>query len=241
VPDQAQAPESPTVFLRNAFSAEPPQCSIFPLPREPKLLCPFQINKPKRTASWHHHRQAVAAFVLMASLFQKYGLAAPKLSERASQLMEERWNNKKSAIEVSRQPISAELEAEIRIPYIPGLDKLDADQQKVFNVELRWVHKIAKEAAQGLVEQQRQRGMYVDLDGDIVTSSPASVSRQEAYYWIRVCERVLRLLKHGDFREPYGELAAMFEAMPKPLPPVEELMKMLGGMQSDAAEAMADL
>jgi AbiV family abortive infection protein len=56
----------------------------------------LDLEKSKRTPSWHHFRQVVAAFVLFASLFQKYGLKPPQLNAKARELVEERWSGKQA-------------------------------------------------------------------------------------------------------------------------------------------------
>lgn len=198
---------------------------------------------PKRRSlgSWHHYRQYVAAHVMHASLLQKYDLKVPPLSKRAGEIIEERWRGAKSALEVARQPIPDEFRTEMRAQKIPGLDELSSDEMLIFSVELRWVGKIVKAAAQGVVEANRQRGMYVDLEGDEVVSSPAAIKRKEAFYWMRVAERALGLLKRGAFNEPYGELAGFLESLPKPLPALPELLKMMQGMHAQGAELEAEL
>ncbi|NOX84042.1 MAG: hypothetical protein GXP06_13870 [Alphaproteobacteria bacterium] len=81
--------------------------------------------------------------------------------------------------------------------------------------------------------------MYVDIDGDQVLSDPGTVLQQDAYYWIRVAERTLRILQLGDFIAPYGELAAFLETLPKPIPEGDALLNLL---QSKGAvgEILAD-
>jgi len=198
-------------------------------------------GRSRRVGSWHHYRQYVAAYVMQTSLFQKYKLEVPPLSQRAQQIIEERWSGAKSAREVARQPIPEEFRAEMRSRNIPGLEALDRDQKLILSVELRWVGKVMKAAAQGIIEEQRQRGMYVDLSGDDVTSSPLAIKRKEAFYWMRVAQRALSLLRHGEYREPYGELGAYLETLPKPLPSMPELLKMMLQMQKWSAEMEEEL
>jgi AbiV family abortive infection protein len=191
----------------------------------------LEIGRTKRISSWHVYRQYIAAYVLMVSLFQKYGLEQPKLTDRAHDMLRERSEKAKDMRELAREPIPEELSLEVR-KGITGLDELNEDQLLIFSVEQRWVGNVVKAAAQGAIEQMRQKGMYVDVEKDLITSNPSDIATVEAFKWIRIAQRTLMLLKNGSFDEPYGELAAVLERMPKPLPKGEGLLAIMEDFQS---------
>ena len=89
--------------------------------------------------------------------------------------------------------------------------------------ELRWVRKIFITSATGKAEVERQGGLYVDVEGEEVTSNPTSTTTLRAAYWISVAERSFGLLQDGDFAEPYGQLSTYLETLPRPLPSLEKL------------------
>lgn len=184
----------------------------------------FGIDKTKLIRSWHQYRQVNAAFVLIISLFQKYDLEIPELSENTQQQLYERWDGTKTLAERFETPVTAELLEALNRDASGSLKKLNDDEVTIFLVELRWVKKLMIAASLGEIEKQRQRGMYIDLDDGNVSSNPAEVTSHEAYYRIQVAERALRIFVSGEFKEPYGELAAFLETIPKPLPPIEEIM-----------------
>lgn len=198
-------------------------------------------EKTKRTPSWHHFRQVVAAIVLQASLFQKYGLKPPNIGKAAQELVEERWAGNKRLDEIVKEPVPEEFREAVLAAGIPGLESLTSDQITIISCESRWVKKIVQAAAAGLIEKERQSGMYVDIVGTDVISNPSSTRKERAYYWIRVAERTLKLLRDGEYREPYGELAAFLEAQTKPLPQGEDLLRTLETLQSEAADRIAEL
>lgn len=200
----------------------------------------LSFEKTKRTPSWHQFRQVIAAFVLFASLYQKYGLQAPELTDRMRELMEERSRDVKTLSDFAAKPIPDEYRQLARAALLPSISSLSGDAMIIAQVEFRWVGKIMKAAALGRIEALRQRGMYVDIGADSVTSDPADVTGQEAYYWIAVAKRLLLLLEKGDFKAPYGELAPTLEAMPKPLPKGPALVKVLAELQARLAEAMTE-
>lgn len=83
--------------------------------------------------------------------------------------------------------------------------------------------------------------MYVDVGEAVVVSDPAAIRKERAYYWIRVTERTLIILRDGEYREPYGELSAYLEAQDKPLPQGKDLVKALESLRTEAADRIADL
>jgi hypothetical protein len=193
----------------------------------------LSFEKTKRTPSWHHFRQVVAAFVLYASVCQKYSIEAPEFTDRMRELMEERWEGAKTLSEVAAKPIPEEYRRIVREAASPTISNLSSDQMVVAQAEFRWVGKIVKAASQGVVEIERQRGMYVDVIGGELTSHPEDVSSHTAFYWIRAAERLLLLLEFGDYVSPYGELASTLEGLPKPLPTGQDLVDLLLRFQSD--------
>lgn len=201
----------------------------------------LDLEKSKRTPSWHHFRQVVAAFVVFASLFQKYDLKPPLLDSKALELLKDRWSGKKRLDEMTEEPVPEEFRSAVIKAGVEGLDILTEDQRTIFMSELRWVKKVFLSAAAGLIEKERQSGMYVDVDEDVVVSDPAAIRKERAYYWIRVAERKLKILRDGEFREPYGELSAFLEAQDKPLPQGGDLVKALESLQADSAGQIADI
>ncbi|MBB4212840.1 AbiV family abortive infection protein [Rhodothalassium salexigens DSM 2132] len=199
----------------------------------------LDIEKSKRTPSWHHFRQVVAAFVLFVSLFKKYGLKPPQLNARARELIEERWSRNKRLDELTKEPVPEELLDALLESGVEGLDVMTSDQRTIFQIELIWVRKVFSAAAAGLIEKERQSGMYVDVNEEVVVSDPAAIRKKRAYYWIHVTERTLRILRDGEYREPYGELSAYLEAQDKPLPQGEDLVKALESLQAEATDGIA--
>jgi AbiV family abortive infection protein len=201
----------------------------------------LNLEKTKRTPSWHHFRQVVSAFVLFASAFQKYGLQPPQLDQNARKLIEERWSGNKRLDELTNEPVPKEFQDAVVDAVIPGLDALTADQCTILMAEVRWIKKVFLAAASGLVEKERQSGMYVDITEGGVVSDPAAIRKERAYYWIRVAERTLKILRDGEYSEPYGELSAYLEAQTKPLPQGDALLTALETLQAEAADRIADL
>ncbi|MBL8595845.1 MAG: AbiV family abortive infection protein [Devosia sp.] len=190
----------------------------------------LETTKGKSTPSWHHYRQFLASFVLMVSLFQKYGLPRPQFPDGIQQRIRERWAGKKGLRDIVGVPIPEDLRADVGGWIEPLLLKMDPDDLIIFRIELRWVNKVMMAAASGNLEALRQSGLYLDHSDGIVGSDPANVVRQDAYRWIRVAERALLLLESGDFLAPYGELAGFLEAR-RPLPKGEELARLLEGLR----------
>jgi AbiV family abortive infection protein len=201
----------------------------------------LEIVKTNRNPSWHQFRQVVAAFVLMASVFQKYGLQFPQLPAKAQELLEARMKEVKTNNEFAQKPVPEEFRAHMREPVGRLLEPLGHDATVIFAAEMLWAKKIFMAVLRGDVEDQRQRGIYVDLDGDEVESTPAQVSGQEAYYWISVTERALLLLEKGEYRAPFGELARVLEKMPRPFPKGQALVDMLTKIQVDPTDILLEL
>lgn len=195
-------------------------------------------SKGKSTPSWHQYRQFLASFVLMASLFQKYGLPQPQFPDGIRQRIEERWANARTMREVVALPISDDLRKDVAELTKPLLDSLDHDSIFILRIELAWNNKILMAAASGRLEALRQSGLYLDHVEGHVSSDPSAVLRQDAYRWIRVAERALLLLEHGNFRAPYGELAGVLESL-KPLPQGEDLVRLLESLQASTARDQA--
>jgi nucleotide-binding universal stress UspA family protein len=198
----------------------------------------LDIEKSKRARTWHIFRQIIAAFVLNTSFAQKYGLTSRIISPKLQKLMEDRWKDTKVDFE---SPIPEEIRQEMREALLPDMRSLSDDQLLVASVEGRWVKKILIAAASEKVEILRQQGMYVDLDGNRVVSEPSKVALEEAVHWIRIAERVVKILEFGDYQAPYGELAAVLESMPKPLPEGPALLKLLEQLQEDARDALLEI
>lgn len=182
-------------------------------------------DKPRRkgSPSWHVFRQQVAAFSLFASLFQKYGLSLPKLDADVERHFEERHAGGKSFDELLNEPIPESILLWFVGNGMPGYSQLSEDQRLVLGIELRWVRKVFVASATGKAEKERQGGLYVDVEGDDVQSDPAETKKIRAAYWISVAERALDILRDGAFAKPYGQLATYLEALPKPLPSLEDL------------------
>jgi AbiV family abortive infection protein len=198
----------------------------------------LNIEKTKRTRSWHVFRQVIAALVLAASFKQKYGLKTPTVSERSKKIMDDRWRNAETGFET---PFPEEVRQEIVDSLRPDLRSLDDDQMLIGSIEGRWIKKIVIAASFGKIEELRQKGMYVDLEEDRVISNPADVDPREAVYWIRITERVLRILEFGDYQSPYGELAPILESMPKPLPQGQPLFDLLNKLRLETSEVMMEV
>ncbi len=190
----------------------------------------LEASKPKMTPSWHQARQVLASFVLMASVLQKYGIERPEFPPELQAMLDESRAGAKLLSEFVARPIP-ELARDKVIELNKGaLDQLDNDAVTIFRIELRWAKKDIA-AASGEAERQRQRGIYVDFNGDTVSSDPSDVSKRDAVYWINVAQRALNLLDAGEYKAPYGELAALLEAMPRPLPNDEALMELFAQIE----------
>jgi len=196
----------------------------------------LSIEREKKTIGWHQYRQILSCYVLFLSLMEKYGVQLPKLSPSTRATVEARWGQLKKAEEIVSAPVPQEFYEETFPQMQEQLQRLSEDQKIVSSVELRWIRKIFEAALTGEMERTRQRGMYVDIADGKISSDPAGVSREVAYFWLRVSERALRLLEFGDFEGPYGDLAALLEALPKPLPERAELIRTL----NDALSKLKD-
>jgi hypothetical protein len=102
---------------------------------------------------------------------------------------------------------------------------------------MNWLRKMAKASMIGDVERLRQKGFYVDFDEQGLLNRPSEVTRDEAFKWIWAAKRAVNLLAFGIYYQPYSELAAILETMPKPLPDVEEIFKMTQELVNRAADA----
>ncbi|WP_260839821.1 hypothetical protein, partial [Escherichia coli] len=96
----------------------------------------------------------------------------------------------------------------------------------IYNLEQRWTRKLLVSSMSGQTEAMRQKGMYVDLDGDAVTSSPLSVDGVTSQYWINAADRALLILRDGNFKAPYGSLATYLESLERPFNPLEKALEL---------------
>lgn len=106
------------------------------------------------------------------------------------------------------------------------LETLSAEDKFIYNLEQRWTRKLLVSSMSGQTEAMRQKGMYVDLDGDAVTSSPLSVDGVTSQYWINAADRALLILRDGNFKAPYGSLATYLESLERPFNPLEKALEL---------------
>lgn len=111
-------------------------------------------------------------------------------------------------------------------PYPHTIETLSAEDKFIYNLEQRWTRKLLVSSMSGQTEAMRQKGMYVDLDGDAVTSSPLSVDGVTSQYWINAADRALLILRDGNFKAPYGSLATYLESLERPFNPLEKALEL---------------
>ena len=184
----------------------------------------FEAKKSKRVRSWHHYRHFMGAHVLFASYMQKHGLPLPEWSDEAKATIAQRLEATSTLAEYATMPTPDIMYAEARPKLIAHIESMDDDDRTIAAFEVRWVSKIVRMAAAGEIEALRQKGMYVDAAEGVITSTPADVARDRAYFWTRAAERLLRLFMHGDYRQPYSEVAELLQQAPRPLPKGRELL-----------------
>lgn len=183
----------------------------------------IDIPKTKRGGSWHHFRQVVASFVLAASFNQKCGIPPASLPAELEEQIRSRWENAGSFADAAAKPIPDSMRQALREAHLPYVQDNSDDEMMILGVEARWIKKLLVAAGSGRVEQARQRGIYVDVEAEAVTSSPSSVTPHEAEYWLDVANRAYRILRFGDYLAPYGPLSTFLSGLPRPLPPLPEL------------------
>jgi len=171
----------------------------------------MELVKTKRTPSWHQFRQIVAGFVLQLAVLQKYGIKLIELPEQVRAELRARQESAKLISEIFRRPISDELRSAVAEASRPAIEHLSGDQAAIAQLELRYIRMIFESAAKGEIEENRQRGMYVDIADGKIASDPAAVGMHEVYRWIFAAERALLLLETGDFMSPFSPLAARLE------------------------------
>jgi AbiV family abortive infection protein len=177
--------------------------------------------------SSHHFRHLMSAMVLMASLHQKYGLEFAKLADEQREKIKERLNSAPSFAEFASTPAPEEIRQIIGTHLLSKFESLPNDQRTIALVEFNWLRKVTKASAVGDVEKLRQKGFYVDFNNQGLLTRPSEVTRREAYTWIWTAKRAVNLLAFGVYYQPYSELAALLEGMPKPLPDVQHIKSMI--------------
>ena len=201
-----------------------------------RLWTDLQRPKNVKRYSWHRFRQEVAAFVLFASLLQKYGLSLPKLDSKTARHFEERFSGKKDFRELLHEPIPQDILRWLLEQEFAGYEGLSNDDQVMLGIEIRWVRKVFIAVISGKAEVERQSGLYVDVEGIDVRVDPSGTTKARAAYWISVAERSLRILRDGAFAEPYGQLATYMETLPRPLPPLADLDEKIRKLENEGDE-----
>lgn len=194
-------------------------------------------RKKSKINSSHHFRHLMCSMVLVASLHQKYGLCFSEFTEEYRDKIKESYDSAKSFSEFASSPAPEEIRQIIGEQIFARIDALPADQRTIAYVEINWLRKIAKASALGEVERFRQKGFYVDFDENGLLSRPSEVTKSEAYTWIWTAKRAVNLLAFGIYYQPYSELAALLESMPKPLPDAEMILKMMSEIVVSTASA----
>lgn len=197
-------------------------------------------RKRGKIPSSHQFRHVISAIVLWASLHQKHGLQSPEFTEEQREKIAARYDAASSFSEFASSPAPDEVRSIIGRQIFEKLDALPKDQRTIAYVEINWLRKIAKASATGEVERLRQKGFYVDFDERNLLSRPMEVTKREADAWIWTAKRAVNLLAFGIYYQPYSELAALLEAMPRPLPEAEEILKMTFDMVRGAAKTVEE-
>lgn len=175
--------------------------------------------------SWHMLRQIVSGFFLSASLLQKYGIT-PSLSKDTENAIRGRWDGFQNMKDVASAPIPEEVREKV-LKDLRGnenlteqIEKLGEEDRFIYAVEQRWTRKLFVASMSGKTEILRQQGMYVDLNGDAIESTPASIDGIASQYWINAAERALLIFRDGNYKAPYGPLATYLESLEKPFDPM---------------------
>jgi len=169
------------------------------------------VKKTRATPSWHQFRQVIASFFLLRSILGKYDIEPIELPEHVQKELRRRGEGSRFLSDAFRDPIPNDLRNAVVEASKPILQHLSGDQAAIAELELRFVRLVAEAAARGEFEEARQRGMYVDIESEIVTSDPSTIKMHEVYRWIFIAERALLLLEKGDIKAPYSPLAARLE------------------------------
>lgn len=201
-----------------------------------ELDAKHQRSKTKIHSS-HQFRHLMCAIVLMASLHQKYGLELPEFTDEHREKIKERFHAAANFSVFASSPAPDEVSQIIGEQVFDKIDALPDDQRIIAYVEMNWLRKVAKASAIGEVERLRQKGFYVDFDERGLLSRPSEVTKSEAYAWIWTAKRAVNLLAFGIYYQPYSELAALLERMPRPLPDAEKILQMTSDLVRDAASA----
>lgn len=194
-------------------------------------------RKKSKIRSSHHFRHRMCSIVLVASLHQKYGLGFSEFTDEHRERIKARYDAAENFSDFASSPAPDEVRQIIGEQLFARIDALPDDQRTVAYVEMNWLRKIVKASAIGKVERLRQKGFYVDFDEHDLLSRPSEVTKSEAYTWIWTAKRAVNLLAFGIYYQPYSELAALLERMPRPLPDAEMILKMMAEIAGDAASA----
>ena len=139
--------------------------------------------------SWHMLRQIVSGFFLSTSLFQKYRLS-PSITKETEKAIKDRWDSFQDMKEGASAPIPEEMREQILSDLQSSehlakqIEELGEEERFIFTVEQRWTRKLLVASMSGQAEVMRQKGMYVDLDGDAIKSTPESIDGTSSQYWI---------------------------------------------------------
>ncbi len=169
------------------------------------------VKKTRATPSWHQFRQVIAGVFLLRSILEKYGIELIELPEYVQTELRRRGEGSRLLSDAFRDPLPNDLRNAVAEASKPILQRLSGDQAAIMELELRYVRLVTEAAARGEVEEARQRGMYVDIEDETVTSDPSTIKMHEVYRWIFIAERALLLLEKGDINAPYSPLAARLE------------------------------
>lgn len=195
----------------------------------------MEWHKKSKIYSQHYFRHMISAKVLLMCLCLKYDLEQPYLTKEQAKIVRERLASAKSFMEFASNPAPDEMRKLIGEKVYEQIHALPSDQRTVALVEMNWLRKVAKASITGEVEKLRQKGFYVDFNGDGLLSRPSEVTRNEAFKWIWAAKRSVNLLAFGIYDQPYSELAAFLENHPKPLPKAEEIVKYAFDLYKDIA------
>jgi hypothetical protein len=190
-------------------------------------------EKPKQARSHHSFRHVMAFTVLLASFNQKYGLDTRRVGARITKRFEDA--GVKAGGKIPIPPMTDDLRMVLRAELLPQLERLTAADREMLGVEQRWLEKVGHAVHRGTLEKIRQSGLYLDTNDRLgVTSSPDSVDAIDVERWIWAATRVLNLLEHGEYAQPYSPLSELMSAARNG---DEAAARMLSAMQVTAAEA----
>ncbi|WP_420142807.1 AbiV family abortive infection protein [Sphingomonas sp.] len=168
-------------------------------------------QKPKHISSHHAHRHFMAFVVLHASFVQKYSLDMTGMSDKIAKRYEEA--GVKPGGKTPMPPMTDALRQALRAEIVPQIQRMSDEQQQMMGIEQRWLEKVGKAVQHGGLEKIRQSGLYLDTDAELrITGSPETVERIEVERWLWAATRVLNLLEHGQYDQPYSPLAELVTA-----------------------------